>query len=210
MNLLKIKNTKGVTLVALVITVIVLIILAGISIQYGISTIQEVNNNRTESELSIVQAAIVQRYSLAKSKQELVPIMQTQYDEAETARVRSGLDKVLVGTIIDDVKILRQNGFGDYKIPYGENLEFDATDITYDSLYYLLDYDDLLDLGIEKNDLDESSNRSYIVNYATGEVYDFENKTFFNTDNYDGSPIYIPSSNSVITNNNQNDIYVDE
>ena len=61
-------NNKGVTLIILVVTIIVLMILATIAVNYGISSIREVQNNKIESELTIVQGAIIQQYTLLKSK----------------------------------------------------------------------------------------------------------------------------------------------
>ena len=58
------KNNSGVTLVALVVTIIVLFIILGITLNYGLSELHDVSNKKMESELGIIQEAIMQRYAL--------------------------------------------------------------------------------------------------------------------------------------------------
>ena len=55
------KNQKGITLIALVITIIVLLILAGITINMGKEGISESKEDALLSELGIVQNAVLQR-----------------------------------------------------------------------------------------------------------------------------------------------------
>ena len=62
-----IKNEKGITLVALVITIAVLMIIALISIDLGKETIVQVENKKITTELSTVQQAIFQQYTLLES-----------------------------------------------------------------------------------------------------------------------------------------------
>ena len=60
------KENKGVTLVALIVTVIVLLILSGIGMYYGIDSIKTANNNALKSEVIMVQHAVLERYSQYK------------------------------------------------------------------------------------------------------------------------------------------------
>lgn len=57
------KNNKGITLVALSITVIVLLIIASISITGVVINLSSIDENIVESELAVLQNAILQRYT---------------------------------------------------------------------------------------------------------------------------------------------------
>ncbi len=69
------RNNKGVTLVSLVVTIIVLLIIASISIVGGIQGADTAADNKLLTELDMVQHAVLQRYtkySLTKDKDLLV------------------------------------------------------------------------------------------------------------------------------------------
>ncbi len=70
---MKVKNESGVTLIALVITIIIIIILAGITIDIGSENITKSADNRMKSELGIVQHAILERYTKAELTGEVLP-----------------------------------------------------------------------------------------------------------------------------------------
>ena len=55
-------NEKGVTLVALIITIIILLILSGVSITIGGYSIDSYKNNALESEIRMVQTAVMSQY----------------------------------------------------------------------------------------------------------------------------------------------------
>ena len=72
--MIKSKN-KGITLIALVITIIVLLIIAGITITGSITGVDEANTNKLLTELDMVQHAVLERYtkySLTKDEDLLV------------------------------------------------------------------------------------------------------------------------------------------
>ena len=80
----KIKEEKGVTLVALIITIFVIIIVAGISITEGTKDFKNTDNKKTLSELEMVQHAVIQRYTkykLTKDMELLVGTIQTTLPE---------------------------------------------------------------------------------------------------------------------------------
>ena len=52
------------------ITIIVFMIVIGITINYGVSELRQTKNEKLETELSLVQSAIIQQYALMKTKQE--------------------------------------------------------------------------------------------------------------------------------------------
>ena len=73
MDLKEIKEIKGLTLIALTITIVVLLILAGITINYGINGVDQANENKYLSELNMVQNAVLQRYTKAGLTKEDYP-----------------------------------------------------------------------------------------------------------------------------------------
>ena len=52
------KNNKGITLVSLVITIIVLLILASVFIYSGVNTVRYTKFNKVKSEISIIQTNV--------------------------------------------------------------------------------------------------------------------------------------------------------
>ena len=61
----KIKNEKGVTLVALVITIIVTIMLASITMTIGMDSVNSTKDRKLQSELQMVGQATITEYSKA-------------------------------------------------------------------------------------------------------------------------------------------------
>ena len=187
------KNREGVTLIILIVTIIVLVIIVGVTLNYGLSEIHDVYNKKTESELSIVQEAIMQRYALTKSSNQLGMIA----DPIESDVLKSNdvnRPNGFVGRRIADPKTsIIDEGFSEVTLmsDYSKN---DA-DKKYEEYYYLLDENDLQELGVEKGENSEESDgtnteRSYIVNYLTGEVFDIDNKKYYKTSSSEGNPIY--------------------
>ena len=54
---------KGITLVALAVTIIVLLILAGVSVKVGLSSIRESKSTAMLSEVEMVQHAVLEAYT---------------------------------------------------------------------------------------------------------------------------------------------------
>lgn len=61
------KNQRGVTIVSLVITVIVLLIIAGIGVKVGTDQITKTKDGTLVSELNMVQHAILEQYTKYKT-----------------------------------------------------------------------------------------------------------------------------------------------
>ena len=69
---MNLRKNKGITMVALVITIIILLILAGISVTGVIRGIDETNESRAISQLEMVQHALLERKTKADiTKEEL-------------------------------------------------------------------------------------------------------------------------------------------
>ena len=149
----KIKSQKGITLVALVITIIVLIILSGITIGKiagNKGNINQTKNAVALSELSKVQQAVMETY--------------IKYKQLNNS-------SLLIGTVIDNTNA--QSLLTEVKP--GESLKANDSDkIEYK--YYSLTKQDLITLGLENIQNDNE----YIVNYSTGEVFNITQKQTIN------------------------------
>ena len=187
------KNEKGVTLIALTVTIIILFILAGISIQYGVAETKTIKNKKFESELSIVQEAVMQRYALVKSQNSL-GIRANPIDEDKRLEDDDGRPAGFSGTRLASSSILAENGFEDVEPVVTYNAG--ADDKKYEEYYYLLDENDLAGLGIKKGK-NKNPERIYIVNYSTGEIFDITNKKYYFTRTQNADPVYTrPSINT--------------
>lgn len=148
-NKSKIYYQRGITLIALVLTIIVLIILASITVNIGMEGIKEAKANTMLSDLAIVQNAILQR----KTKADL-----TDEDYPGEVITQTNID-------LDDV-ISEINNKKD-----SEEETVTRKDTDNQNYYYLsTENGGLEDLGITNSEDD------YIVNYETGEVINYTTK----------------------------------
>ncbi len=148
----RMKNNKGITLIALIITIVVLLIIAGISISGGITGIEESNDNRAMTELEKVQHAITQRYSKFELTKDTSLIVGTKIDDLPTIPTPTGETKAPTWKV--------------FQVTSG------ATVSTHpERKYYRLSQSDLQNLGLTGSE----NGSSYIVNYYSGEIFD-ENK----------------------------------
>ena len=143
------KNEKGITLLALVITMIILMILVGITINIGKNGITESREDAMLSELGIVQNAILQR----KTKADLTG---ENYPGETITEANINLEET-----IEEINNNRTSG--------EEEISRKDSD---DSHYYFLSTENggLEQLGIT------NSEDAYIVNYETGEVINYTTK----------------------------------
>lgn len=193
------KDNKGITLLILVVTIIVLIIITTIAINYGTSTIKETTEQKIESELSLLQTGIFQKYLLLKSKNKTgiiaTPISSNMAEESDSLR-----PKELIGTRLSDTKQITNNGFQN---PL-KNYNAEDENLTYEEYYYYIGQDDLIKLGISKPDdsFNNDTDYKYIVNYSTGEVYDIENNHYYN------NSVYLNGTDTKVKEDNYN--FIDE
>ena len=190
------KKNDGVTLIAVVIMVLVILIVCTISINYGISTLQEVTDERTETELTVVQQAVVQQYTLLLTQNE-DDKPATSISSDTTMADDSDRPSSLVGTRIADLSELEEYGFTEYIIDYS-----DYDTLVYEQYYYSLDMNDLEEIGVEMNisSEEDSRERAYIVNYSTGEIFDIATESYYNSDD----SIYLDGTNSKINETTYN------
>ena len=141
----KIKNnsSSGITLIALAITIIVLLIIAGVSVTIGMSSSKQAQENKLITELGMLNHTVLERYTKAKLTKEEYPGVKVS---------QAGID---IDAVISDIS--SQSGQSITK-----------KDTNKDNYYYLSNSNNgLRDLGI-KDAEDE-----YIVNYETGEVINY-------------------------------------
>ena len=197
----KINNKDGITLIALVITISVLLILLSIVVYNGLSNVKHVVNNKLEIELALVQNAVIQQYTMAKTKGDLnVKVDNSMINNMDSNSIGIKKDddinrpESFVGTRIYNIDKLNENGFEDYLINNIDEM------INYEDYYYLLTAEDLEEIGIEGTEqYEEGQKPSYIVNYATGEVFDVIKKEYYNENtNLDNEKIYLEGTDSKI------------
>lgn len=70
---MRIKKESGITLIALVVTISVILILSAITIKLGTQNLAESGDDRLNTELGIVQHAILERYTKASLTGESLP-----------------------------------------------------------------------------------------------------------------------------------------
>lgn len=140
------KENKGITIVALVVTIVILLILASVTINGVIQGRDEAKENKLLSELSMVQHAVTQRY--------------TKY---ELTKDRD----VLVGTKIQTSTLENVPNTINWKVTQFDEINNPERE------YYRVNKSDLVKLGLSGDDKTDSS---YVVNYFTGEVYNETSK----------------------------------
>lgn len=181
-----IKNNKGITLITLAVTIIVMLILAGVGITGSYTGINEVKDNKLNTELGIVRQAITEQYSKA------VAVNKTKVSVSEPQV------SFWVGEMITDfsnislpeedsvVKNEDVNNFFDKLNTYNYEYQEDC--------YYRLSPEILEKIGIADSD------HTYIVNYSTGEVYNETQKVDSNFE-----MLYLPQTTYDTQNLNTED-----
>lgn len=143
------KKEKGVTLISLVVTIVIIIILAGITLKIGSKDTKFAEDNAALTEIAMVQNAILQR----KTKVEL-----TGENYPGVIISQSGID---INSVIKEMNSKKSKDENNIQLQ-DENL---------DNYYFLSTSNGgLEELGITNSDSD------YIVNYKTGEVINYTNQ----------------------------------
>ena len=93
-----IKANKGITLVALVITIVVLLILASVTIYSGTSATKMAQSNTLMVELDMVQHAILERYSEYSLTQNENILVGTEIEYSEVNEIADSIGVTLKAT----------------------------------------------------------------------------------------------------------------
>lgn len=92
----KLKTQKGITIVSLVITIIILLIISSIGINFGINGINSTKDSKLEAELNMVQHAILEQYAKYKTTKDIVYLVGNKVSEEQLKDISSELGITLV------------------------------------------------------------------------------------------------------------------
>ena len=143
-----IKNNKGVTLSALVITIIVILILSGITITTSNSLIKDTKAKNVLSNMYLVKGKLETIYE------------DYQFSDQESVLTSAGTNTPGIATKVNNISTLSQ---------YGVTSDGLGESDTTDKYWYEWDGEAITALGFDENMLPNSSAK-YIVNYVTGEI----------------------------------------
>lgn len=92
----KFKTQKGITLVSLVITIIILLIISSIGVNLGINGINNTKDSKLEAELNMVQHAILEQYTKYKTTRDVVYLVGNKMTEEQLNGITEELGITLV------------------------------------------------------------------------------------------------------------------
>ena len=92
----KLKNSKGITLSGLAITIIVLTILATVGATVGITNVREAKDAKLDTELEMVQHAILEQYVKFETTKDVVYLVGNKLEKSEVDQIAQELDITLV------------------------------------------------------------------------------------------------------------------
>ena len=167
------KDNKGITLVVLTITVIILFILVGTGMTIIYSGVAETKDNKYYTEIGIVRQAILEQYTLAEAVGQIKVSKETSPVSFWKGTKIEEVDQIELPTIKEDdqnAHIFLER-LKKYQPEYQEDF------------FYRLQPKDLATLGIS------DAKDEYIVNYSTGEVYNETKKL-----RSDAYLLYLPST----------------
>lgn len=165
------KNNRGITMIALVITVIVLLILASITTYSGVSTVREARFYNAVSEMKVMQAKvneIYDEYKYTKNKPEFI----NKYGE----NIQDSLIEIDAQNAFDSLGIASEmrSQYRYYNADYIKN-ELDLDGISYDFLVNIKMRDVILLQGIQKDgqtyySLSQIPNEQYNIPYDKSDM----------------------------------------
>lgn len=171
-----IKNEKGVTMIILIVTILLLLILAGVGVTAGIGNIGFVTDDKLEIELGIVRQAVTEQYgkALAVGKTQVTPDnSDVSFWLGERITDFSNIQLPEEATI---TKTAPTEAFYEMARHYAPVYQED--------FYYRLTPEDLSSIGIG------NAKATYVVNYSTGEIYNETQKV-----NRQSKLLYLPAIN---------------
>ena len=89
------KENKGITLIALIVTIIILLILSGIGVAAGRASVKTAKDNKAKVELDMVQHAVLERYSKYKLINDESVLIGTKITYLEAEGVSEQMDRRL-------------------------------------------------------------------------------------------------------------------
>ncbi len=142
------KSKNGITLLSLIVTIILILILAGVGTYTGLNSIKTSEDGKLSTELLMVQHAVLEEY--------------TKYSATSKVNINSSFVGVkLTDDNINNNNIVKENL--KYYLKLDENNKIELKDTNIEN-YYLITKNNAEKLGIAK------LKDEYIVNYTTGEA----------------------------------------
>lgn len=145
------KRNKGITMISLMVTIVILMILATITMYYGNSAMKEAKLQDLKTNMLLIQASL--KSGLEKYHFETSNLSDANEKEAQKSNY-------LKGTKLADLQKIKQEIFDEIKEDYPQ------IDGNFD--YYKLDRNDLEEMGIYDIKDDDGE---YIVAYSMNSVY---------------------------------------
>ncbi|MBR3249776.1 MAG: hypothetical protein IKF83_03650 [Clostridia bacterium] len=145
------KENKGITLIALIITIIVLIIIGAIGVKAGRDSIRASKDNRLWTELDMVQHAIMERYTKYKLTNEQQALVGTIKEYSE------------VKNIADEMKVTLPEQLTYYELRREELKNLGLEESEYE---YIVNYDN----GIVINSKEKFTNKGEALYKDTGVI----------------------------------------
>ena len=147
------KKNKGITMVTLVITIVILLILAGVSIDLGSNVIKKSELENLKTDMLLIE--VKGKEYLENANFNLGTTIDTVEEQEKNNRIQKAKEQ-LKGEEIKDDSIFN----GNINITL-ENITTDNTNYIY---YYKLTTQNLIDIGVPKVKSDED-NGWYIIKY---------------------------------------------
>lgn len=157
----KIKNNRGVTLVALSITVIVVIMLTTITANIGLDSINSTKDRKLQAELQMISQVVATEFSKA------IELNTIDVNSSDTVPKPDNF----IGTEISASDLPSISSGVTWKL---------GSEASGYKAYFRLEPTDLEKLGVK------NAEDSYIVNYYTAEVYNVTRKV-----SSKGAPLYV-------------------
>lgn len=166
------KNNKGITLIALTITIIVIIIIASVGTYSGTQALKDAKEDTQIAEVRMVQQAVLENYTKYKT---------------------TGNDMYLIGkkvefqdakNLIDEINKKSSEDNIEMKIHGDPQKSYHQSQYVREIAYYELMDEDLKQMGIS-----QAEGGTFVVNYITGEVMNQKLKV-----TRTGKPLYVYSN----------------
>lgn len=90
------KEQRGITMISLVVTIVVLIIISGIGITMGTNAIKTSQDSKLTSELMMVQHAILEQYTKYQTTKDITYLVGNKIEREEVKNIAESLGVTLV------------------------------------------------------------------------------------------------------------------
>ena len=147
---MKIKENRGITLISLIVTIIVLMIIAGITIYNGKSTITQAQLEGLRTNMLLIQA---------KAKEYVEEVNFEMGPSKDEAKKQEAIQKIYINEVglkkADDASL-------NISIPQGSGIDLSAC--------YYVTKEALAYMGLDKIEIDEDEKEAYLIQFNEDEA----------------------------------------